>query len=121
MAILDVVRCLVKELNAVVNQASENGPTSLRIVAEEGKLDVVWCLVKELDVAVNGATHKGYTPWAVAVGNQIRTLSNSSSSAARRNGGRFFKIIGAQAEQTQYLEAKVRRGSPGCDGAGVNK
>jgi ankyrin repeat protein len=59
MGYLDIVRYLVKELGANVNQTTLSGATALHNAARQGSLDVVQCLVKELGAAqalINGAT-----------------------------------------------------------------
>jgi hypothetical protein len=67
MGRLAVVRCLVKEFGADVNQRHEHAFTPLYIAAIEGKLEVVQCLVNEHGADVNLGDEQGLTPlYAVA-------------------------------------------------------
>jgi hypothetical protein len=56
---LDIMRCLVKELGADVNQTAHNGITPLLVAVQFGRLDVARCLVKELGADVNQASLDG--------------------------------------------------------------
>lgn len=58
---LDVLRCLVNELGADVDQHNDNGGTLLQFAVQEGHLAVVQCLVKELGANVNKVTQDGTT------------------------------------------------------------
>jgi hypoxanthine-guanine phosphoribosyltransferase len=60
------VQCLVKELEADVNQATNDGTTPLCIAALEGHIAVVQCLVKELGADINQAALNGITPLMAA-------------------------------------------------------
>jgi len=61
-----VVQCLVKELNAAVNQADKNGDTPLLFAAQGGHIAVVRCLAKELNADVNQPNKEDDTPLSVA-------------------------------------------------------
>jgi ankyrin repeat protein len=51
---LDLMRILVNELGADVNQAKEdNGATALILAAQNGVVDIVRCLGKELGADMN--------------------------------------------------------------------
>jgi ankyrin repeat protein len=50
---LAFVQCLVKELGANINQATNTGCTPLYIAAEQEHLSVVQCFVKEYGADVN--------------------------------------------------------------------
>jgi ankyrin repeat protein len=58
---LAVLRYLVKELNADVNQAKNNGTTPLCIAAQNGLLAIVRCLVKELKADAKQGDKDGCT------------------------------------------------------------
>jgi ankyrin repeat protein len=64
---LDVVRCLVRENGADVNQSEYEGASFLCIAAHEGHLDVVCCLVNEYGADVNQAKKDRATPLLIAV------------------------------------------------------
>jgi ankyrin repeat protein len=57
-----VVRCLVKEFGADINQAEKGGCTSVFLAAQEGHVAVVQSLVRELGADINQAANDGYTP-----------------------------------------------------------
>jgi hypothetical protein len=61
----EMVRVLIKELGANVNQARDNGCTPLYIAAQEGHEAVVMCLVQEFGADVNQAIDNGCTPLCV--------------------------------------------------------
>jgi hypothetical protein len=63
---LDVVRYLVSDLGADVNQADDQGYTPLFVAAQKGHLAVVRCFIKELGADVNKATKGGATPLFMA-------------------------------------------------------
>jgi hypothetical protein len=63
---LDVIRCLVKELGANVNQADADGCTPLFMAALEGHLELVRCLGKELGADVNQPDRYGCSPLYIA-------------------------------------------------------
>jgi ankyrin repeat protein len=58
---LEVVRYLVIELGADVNQADEDGCTALYIAARKGHESLVRFIIKELGVDVNQADERGWT------------------------------------------------------------
>jgi hypothetical protein len=60
-----VLRCLVQELGADVNQTALHGETPLVVAARLGSLTVVRCLI-DLGAEVNQATSDGDTPLIVA-------------------------------------------------------
>jgi ankyrin repeat protein len=64
---LEIVKCLVKEFGADVNQADHDGNTALIVAAEKGNMDIVRCLVKEFGAVVNQAATDGYTALIAAV------------------------------------------------------
>jgi hypothetical protein len=59
---LDMMRCLVMELGADVNQMRDDGARQTTVAAELGSIEVMRCLVKELGANVNLAGHDGWTP-----------------------------------------------------------
>jgi ankyrin repeat protein len=61
-----VARCLVKELDADVEKASEADCTPLCIAVQEEHLEVTCCLVKELGADVDRADEHGFTPLLIA-------------------------------------------------------
>jgi hypothetical protein len=63
---LDVVRCLVKDLGADINQVMQDGATPLCIAAQSGNVDMVRCLMTELGADVNQAKRDGCTPLYIA-------------------------------------------------------
>ena len=63
---LEVVRALVTELGANVDQATQTGATPLGVAAQEGHLTVVCALVAELGANVDQAMQDGATPLYIA-------------------------------------------------------
>jgi ankyrin repeat protein len=59
---LEVVRVLVAELGANVNQGTQDGVTPLYAAAQQGHEEVVRVLVAELGANVNQGTQNGVTP-----------------------------------------------------------
>jgi hypothetical protein len=127
---LAVVRCLVKECGADVNQARYDGCTPLYAAAQLGLLSVVQCLLKELGADINKATNDGSTPLMVASALEHTEVvvwlikHGADAQAPAPTGGTaadVSKACGAPAEQTEYLEARAHCANPGCDGAGLKK
>jgi hypothetical protein len=128
---LDVVKLLVRELSAAVNQRSYEGCTPLYIAATNGHLDdVVRRLVKEFGADVNQATKVGGTPVMTAAQNKFGEIAaflikyGANPLVYSPNVGTAADISrrsGAPEEQTAYLEARTHCAKPGCDGAGVKK
>jgi hypothetical protein len=85
---IDVVRYLVSDLSADVNQADDQGFTPLCIAAENGYLAVMRCLVKELGTDVNKASKGGATPLYIAAQeghlNEVRCLVKEQKMESRR-------------------------------------
>jgi ankyrin repeat protein len=63
---IDVMRCLVKELGADVNQVRDTGVMALTTAVYQRHLDAMVCLVKELGANVNRAGPDGRTPLLLA-------------------------------------------------------
>jgi ankyrin repeat protein len=63
---LDIVRYIVGELGADVNQAAQGGATPLYIAALNGRLGIVQCLVGELGADVKRTDKDGSTPLHIA-------------------------------------------------------
>jgi ankyrin repeat protein len=53
---LDVLRCLVNDLGANVNQTTKSSVGALHLAAEDGNVDLVSCLAKELGANEDGVT-----------------------------------------------------------------
>ena len=129
-----MLRCLANELGADVNQAWPDGATPLHVAAEKGILAVVRVLVRELGAAINKARLNGMTPlltassmkhadvvtWLVKAGADHAALATLPDGVGV-NASNISRIVGASAEQTAYLEAKMHCSHPGCSGAGVMK
>jgi hypothetical protein len=125
---LNAVKCLI-ELNADVNQAHDEGATPLHEAAKYGSLEVVRCLVNSR-ANVDQADNEEQTPlmmasylkhtdvvnWLVKAGADVRTTSIYGCTAAKAS-----KDGNAPAEQTAYLEAKMRCSHLGCSGAGIQR
>jgi hypothetical protein len=127
---LKVVRFLIKEAGANVNQSWGNGSTPLYIAAQQGHLPVVQCLVKELGADINKANLKGGTPlMIVARHKQTKvvvwlTKHGADAQASHQQLGTAAdcsRNYDAPAKQTEYLEARAHCANPGCDGAGLKK
>jgi hypothetical protein len=104
---LEVVRVLIKELVADVNQAMDNGCTPLCIAAKEGHLSVVQCLVKECGADIHQAMHDGSTSLMAA--------------SVRKHTAQMPRLrIQCQARQRMSRELMAPRLSI-CDGAGLKK
>jgi hypothetical protein len=111
---LGMVRCLVTELGADVNQAKHDGCTPVYIAAENGDLNMVRCLAKDFLADVNKAKLNGATPlmvastfkhadvvtWLVKAGANPQIAVRGYGTAAD-----FSRVVGACAEQTVYLDA----------------
>jgi hypothetical protein len=96
---LELVRCLVNELGADVNQADDKGCTPLMIATLRKHVDVVRWLVKA------GANTQG----------------SIAADGCKLTAAVFSKVIGASVEQTAYLEAKTHCSHSGCSGVGLLK
>jgi ankyrin repeat protein len=128
---LDVARCLVKELGADVNRATTTlGATPVFIAVSKGNKEMVVCLVEELGADVNQAANNGGTPlgWASAYkkGQLVRYLLKNGANAQALTpqlgtAANISELVGAQAKQTAYLEARTHCANPGCVGAGLKK
>jgi hypothetical protein len=144
-----VLKILVQDLGADVNQADENGFTCLTVAVHGCKIDAVRCLVKELGVDVNQSEHDGATALIIAARkghlDMIRCLVKelgADVNQAMHNGCtplmyasfhkqvsnnnfdtavKLSRYVGAPAEQTAYLEARTHCAKPGCAGAGLKK
>jgi hypothetical protein len=126
---LAVVRYLVKELGADVNQAIGNGTTTLYIAACNGHLAMVRCLVKEPGAEVNKSMH-GATPLMVAASHNhegvvaflIKYGANTQSCThAFDTAAEISRAHAGPSEQVQYLEVRTHCANTGCDGAGIKK
>jgi hypothetical protein len=93
MGNLDVVRCLVSDLGADVNQAKNDGETPLMRAARMNNQALIRHLV-----------HKGA---------HVRAVTKSGHTAVSH-----LKKIGATTEHIAYLEVRECCASPGCDGGG---
>jgi hypothetical protein len=60
--------------------------------------------------------HEEVVKWLVKAGADTQSIIGITGTAAS-----ISKEVGASAEQTAYLEAKMHCSSPGCSGAGVMK
>jgi hypothetical protein len=127
---LALIRYLVEELGANVNLPIQYGTTPLIIAVQEGQLAVVRCLVEELGADVNQAGKGGATALAIAASwsnHKIVALLMRHGSDPTLSLPTFgtaadiSKFVGATAEQTAYLEAKMHCSNPGCGGAGLKK
>jgi ankyrin repeat protein len=99
---LALVKCLVKELGADIDQADRLGGTPLMAASANKRAEVVIWLVKA------GADTQASTSRSIEAGD-AKTAAN------------FSLYYGASPEQTAYLEAKTHCSSIGCSGAGVMK
>jgi ankyrin repeat protein len=59
---LDIVQCLIKELEAAVDQTTNHGRTALHLAAASGQIAVAQCLVQEFDANINQEDEFGTTP-----------------------------------------------------------
>jgi ankyrin repeat protein len=121
------MRCLVKDFDADVNQADEDGDTPLSIAADAGNLDMVRCLIMELGADIDQADNDGRTPLMVAAhannqpllkhlihkGALVRAVSTTGETAIT-----MLTAAGATAAQITYLEVRESCANPGCDGGG---
>jgi hypothetical protein len=127
---LDLLKCLVNELGANVNKASNIGCTPLFAAAERGNKEMVVCLVGELSADVNLATEDGKTPLMAATKSKhakiVRYLLKNGANAQASahvfgTAANVSKLYGAPAEQVVYLEARTYCANIGCSGAGLKK
>jgi ankyrin repeat protein len=89
---LEVVRYLVIELGADVNQAGEDGCTALYIAARKGHESLVRFIIKELGVDVNQADERGWTALHAAAQCGHESLVRS-----------MVKELGADVNQTDMM------------------
>jgi ankyrin repeat protein len=90
---LDVVRFMVKELRADVNQLTRDGLTQPFMLAARNE-------------------HEGVVTLLIKYGAHVKDSTDAYGTAAD-----ISKRGGAPAEQTQYLEAGTHCAKPECDGA----
>jgi hypothetical protein len=91
-----MVQCLVKELGADINLATQNGSTALMMAAEKMHYKIVRFLLK------HGASPQASHP-------ECGTAADIS------------KFSGAPGEQTAYLQARTHCANPDCTNAGLKK
>jgi hypothetical protein len=96
MGHLDVVRCLVEELEADVNLSRNDGATVLMVAAHE--------------------KHHRMVAYLMRHGADLQASAPRCGIAAD-----VSKRYGAPPEQTTYIEAKTHCSHPGCAGAGIKK
>jgi ankyrin repeat protein len=129
---LRMLHCLVKEFSADVNKANENrsGFTPLLVAIEKGHLHVVRSLIEDLGADVNKASRNGQTPLMKASYHKhakivyLLTKHCADSQVRAPYFGTAADVsskVGAPAELTAYLEAKMHCSNPGCSGAGIKK
>jgi hypothetical protein len=94
-----MVRCLVDELGADINQANLMNFTTLIAASAKGRVDIVRWLVK-----AGADTHASFASG----------VDGSDITAAT-----VSKHFGACAEQTAYLEAKTHCSHPSCSSEGL--
>jgi ankyrin repeat protein len=73
----EVLRCLVTDLGADLNQRDANGFTPLHFAAHDNNLDCIRCLVTEYGADVNQASRNGATPAYLAAQNGQLTCSDA--------------------------------------------
>jgi hypothetical protein len=108
-----MVKYLVRELGADVNQASiDCGDTPLMMATTQKHMNVVKWLIK------NGAN-----PQATILGSCIMVPEAGAHIPISPNttAAGISKAQGAPTELTTYLEAKTQCSNPGCSGAGLKK
>jgi ankyrin repeat protein len=124
---LETVRYLVEELGADVDISDSESLTPLYIAAASGHLAVVRVLL-ELGADINQGTDDGATPlmaateqkheeivtWLVKAGADTQIIFNNDPNFTAAS---LSKQVGASAEQTAYLEAKIHCSNAGCSGA----
>jgi ankyrin repeat protein len=83
---LDIVRCLIREYGADVNQAEADGSTALFIAARLGRLDVLRCLAEDFDADVNKANANAITPLCIAAHQRLVDELGADVNQANYNG-----------------------------------
>jgi hypothetical protein len=124
---LDLLRCLVKELDADVNQATFDGFTPLYLSAEKGDVAEVVCLVEELGADVNRGIKNGSMPLHAATLQShldvMRSLVNDLGASVNQgmHDGNTPLHIAAQIGDLATLRclvdelgADVNRANVGC-------
>jgi ankyrin repeat protein len=110
---LAVVRCLVKELGADVNQALPNGAMPLFMAAQTGNLDLVRSLVKELGADINQARQNGTTPLVIAVKYNrlavVHCLAEDLGASVARAGEDGVTPLFMAAQMGYLVEPRRRR------------
>jgi ankyrin repeat protein len=120
-----VVRALVQEFVANVNQARHDGFTPLNIAAEKGQEHVALCLLGEGGADVNRPNHLGETPvlTAVACGHVqvLRPLKEVGADINIASKSGFTPLIIAASSQNVGNTLDVLRCLLGEFGADVNQ
>ena len=91
-----MVRSLVKELGADVNQTANGGSTPLMVALKH--------------------KHEAVVAFLIKYGTNLQTSAPGIGTATD-----VSKTFAAPVEQTEYLEARTHCAKPGCSGAGLKK
>jgi hypothetical protein len=93
---VDAMVCLVKELGADINLAGSDGYTPLSLATHPGHLELVRRMVKELGADVNLAGPPGRTPFLIAASREHLALVRC-----------LVKDLGADVNQQTYPEGRT--------------
>jgi hypothetical protein len=114
---LKVVRFLIKEASADVNQATSLGNTPLYAAACQGHLSVVQCLVNELGADVNQEASDGSTPLHIAAQNghmavvQVLVKELGANVNQARLNGSTPLMIASYSKQTEVVVWLIKHGA----------
>jgi hypothetical protein len=96
-----MVRCLVKKLQADVNQAGQDGILPLWRAVVVGDLEMARCLVQELHADLKKADDQGDTPiWAAATKGNLAMLQCRAWSRSLALMSTKWRLPAAQARVT---------------------
>jgi hypothetical protein len=123
---IDMVRCLLNDLNSYVDKEHNSGATASLVAAEAGHFTVMRCLICEHGADINHTNHFGETALIIASASKHVPLAKwlvkagadpQADNAGNQTAADISRLVGASPEQTAYLKAKTHCVNPSCSGA----